>query len=262
MSVEKVSKATIAPLFLICLIAMTPNFVSSQENTSEEPDWLTEELPQLTEPVTIPDTGNVGYLILNGEIIQPPYTVSVRNDTIFINGKCRQLPPREIQTIKNVPRDSTFFTIEATHGQLFRGWVDSLGLDSARILSYEYFSSHPLVESVIFAGEATLQVQYKGSNFPMGIQLRRPSLTVPRKGLRAKSIRYQAHSISSSLSSGALVILRGTTHRQVIQSPRSHEVYKAIESVVNGFGDQSEALEIVRRAIGDKTTVEKLIQQK
>jgi len=108
-----------------------------------------------------------GWVILNGELINKPYTFTIRGDTILINGVPAiyplHRPGREGWTPSDVDSNAVArHELSETLWEKFNGWHSKNGFDAACVQAVEYLNSSPIVEHARIDSGGDIAIKYRG----------------------------------------------------------------------------------------------------
>ncbi len=179
-------------------------------------------------------TPGPGWLILNGRLINPPYEVIRKNDTILVNGL--QVYPK-IRTAKNTTeRPSAAVRRIWELGKEFNGkfseWVERYDQDSLAKLALKFYRDSPLIDSAFLESSQLLAIYY--SDWPeleVLVDLDPPKMDPPPEGWAQTSFERRRKRIESALNYRALVIFQNGLSR-IIPFPRSEKVYNEIRQIL------------------------------
>ncbi len=198
-------------------------------------------------------TPGPGWLILNGRLIDPPYEVTRRGDTILVNNM-QVLPkhqPIKLETKR--PRESarSMATLSREFGENYAGWVEKYGRDSAGLLAQDFYRSSAIVDTAYLVNAKRLNVTY--SDWPgheVWIDLSPKYMDTPPEGWVLASIEKYRKRIESALNHKALVIFQNGQSR-IIPYPRSETRFNELKRISTTISDPAERAKLIIPLVAD-----------
>jgi hypothetical protein len=158
-------------------------------------------------------------LILHGQLVPGPYTVTVANDTVAVNGHLFSQPNASSTASLDTGSHAALFP---QFWSLWQDWCSAMDLASATQQAVAWWQAAPGVASaaLVAGGVADLQVRFTDSPDPETLSLQVPDNPQPVDQVRAQILSELAQEVDDDLSYGRLLIVEGEGH---IFSPAAGE---------------------------------------
>lgn len=213
--------------------------------------------------VVIPADSNPGFLILNGEFIDPPYEIVLEGTTLTVNGKSTEAPPPAKPKAPIVVDSLAKARIkaESEHAGLFRTWCREYGIEEAQKRSLAYWEASPFAEYAYFKHDFVLRIKFRGKSFEEELWLYstpKPSITPEQR--RRQWRESEAVMLQRALSQGDLVVKMGGFER-LFHQPRAAAVLDTIKTILNGSLDSRQKVSEIRRFIPHQRAAELIIER-
>jgi len=153
-----------------------------------------------------PEPAVQGWLILHGQLVPAPYTVTVANDTVAVNGYLFSQPTASSTATLDTGSHAALFQ---QFWSLWPGWCSTRDLASAAQQAVAWWQAAPGVASatLIAGGVADLQVRFTDSPDPETLSLQVPDDSPPVDQIRAQTLSELAQEVDNDLSYGRLLIV-------------------------------------------------------
>jgi len=124
------------------------------------------------EEVTETEEINTGYVIAFGRYIEPPYRVTLKADTVYINGI--QFEPRPKEPAPEPEIDEELKEVSRKQGTVldsihYSDWKAKFGVERAQQMLREFLERQPLVKGFTLTPTClaiTFNLKYKGKDLP------------------------------------------------------------------------------------------------
>ncbi len=158
-----------------------------------------------------PEPAVQGWLILHGQLVPGPYTVTVANDTVAVNGHLFSQPTASSTASLDTGRHTALFQ---QFWSLWQGWCSAMDLASAAQQAVAWWQMAPGVASaaLVAGGVADLRVHFTDSPDPETLYLRVPDDPQPVDQVRAQILFELAQEVDEDLSYGRLLIVEDEGH--------------------------------------------------
>mgnify|MGYP006297982951 CR=1 FL=1 len=216
-------------------------WVDPKDMPAYEEDYLQRITPQPVDPGLGP-INNSGYVILYGQLLEPPFQLVLRGDSLFLNGvrvEPQLTPPWGVYTepFEITECDSIQSAVTSQIEKKFKKYTaeNKNNIDKELINYIE--RELPEVKSAKWLGEFgesnTLFLEWTCDSFPLGMAL--PPVALPSEEEMMinyrKSLKAKKKHISSSLSMGGLVSL-GLGGTGYISSHRADSIWVGINNAI------------------------------
>jgi hypothetical protein len=203
-----------------------------------------------------------GTVIAYGKRIAPPYYITMRNDTVWINDvpykpswrepNLRPQPTEVTELVKQKHSLVTSISID------YRAWADQFGQDSARQMILEKYKEHPLISSMQFSGQS-LKLMFKDIDVPMVLSLERLGPPMSKEQIAAETLarrRDSMGSLTACLTRGEMIIFSYTTPTYEFTPRTAAEVITIVLSVKSGAISHEQGQEELGKIIRPKHALE------
>ncbi|MFL6232723.1 MAG: hypothetical protein ACJ76N_06280 [Thermoanaerobaculia bacterium] len=177
-----------------------------------------------------PEPAIQGWLILHGQLVPGPYTVTVTNDTVAVNGYLFSQPAASstasLDTGSHAAQFQQFWS-------LWRSWCSSMDLASATQQAVAWWQAAPGVMSaaLVAPGSADLQVRFTDSVDPEIHSLQIPDDPQPVDQVRAQTLSELAQEVDEGLSFGRLLIVEDEGRIFAAAAGESADLVAQIEQI-------------------------------
>ncbi len=158
---------------------------------------------------------NTGYVIAFGRYIESPYRVTLKADTVYINGI--QFEPRPKEPVPEPEIDQELEeVIRKEHTVLdsihYSDWKANFGIERAQQMLREFLERQPLVKEFTLSPTClviTLNLKYKGKDWPQFfilLETKRPTMTQEEVERHRREERLKLpEKLSNDLREGKLI---------------------------------------------------------
>ncbi len=164
---------------------------------------------------------NSGRIILNGRLLEPPYDIVVKNDTLFINDLPLRFITKQGPTTRSSNTKSSYGIYNSAQ-DTFEAAYNHVGRDSAIMLTYHYLNGfdRDVIDSTFFfknaGGDSSLFVKFHDVNIPLGFLFEPPwpdNLKLKSEAFQDSGLYREAEMLRKAEGNGNLVIVgdRGAT---------------------------------------------------
>jgi len=213
-------------------------------------------------PASEPAATTLGRLILDGELISPPYEVAIVGDDVTINGRSVERPePRSPAPVGVDPgTEVKHQVLEAVH-TAFAAWAAQDNTEVALERVVRFMKGQPLVESVVVDSEASLRVKFRDERHEEILELSpmdpdQPSLAQ----VREKYLEDRAQAIEYWLSQGNVVIL-GDGVSMVTPGSEAVLLLAQLEEIVTSHSDVSARAAAIRAVVPDDSLAQAIARR-
>jgi hypothetical protein len=192
--------------------------------------------PVCTAPATDPTAAPVpapavqGWLILHGQLIPGPYTVTVANDSVAVNGYLFSQPAASSTgTLDTGSHAATF----QQFWSLWPEWCAGGDLAGATQQAVAWWQAAPGVASAVLVagGSADLQVQFTDSPDSETVSLQLPDDPQSPDQVRAQTLSDLAEEVADDLAYGRLLIVEDEGHTFSPAAGESADLLAQIEQI-------------------------------
>jgi hypothetical protein len=201
-----------------------------------------------------PSTGQPGWLILRGELVEGPYRVEISENSVEINGRSLAKPRFDAPVVDTSSAD--YVRLDGLYQRFWALWpyfVQRDGLDKARQDAVWFWSASPVVVSagLDVGGHGDLVVHFAGDDYPEHLQLEIPDTALsPSASEPPDSLREFRDEIANLLSGGNLVVIDDEGHWYATSPGEGQAVLQKINEAA-GRPPGAERFEAMRLLIPD-----------
>ncbi len=197
-------------------------------------------------------TPGPGWLILNGRLINPPYEVVRKNDTILVNElqvSPRHRPSKPKKAIMPGVRES--IELGTRVGGSLDKWRNEYGQDSAAKLALASYRGSPIIDTAFLEDSLVMSVYYSHRpEMKVGIDLDPPKMDPPPAGWAETNFERRRKRIESALNHKALVIFQNGQSR-IIRYPKSETYLSEFKRISKTIADPSKRAKLIIPFVAD-----------
>ncbi len=244
--------------FLTCFMLGAVLFVSATA-VADSGSPARQIVPESPNDITEKTGLQEGWLILNGQLLERPYTLERTESGVSVNGRGVLEPPSYPQVISVSDETAARHELSVTFWKQFYGWVDEEGIDLARSKAVAFMQAQPIVESAALAGENELRIKYKGLPFEERLYLEKK--TEARPDLEDRRQKYADdyyESLNRWLEKGCLVIISDGV-LMVTPPSEGESTVKSIKSIISSQASTVDKLESLKAIVPDRAMAKRIV---
>jgi hypothetical protein len=208
-----------------------------------------------------------GLVIAYGVRIPPPYYVTLRNDSVFINDVLLEPRKREpgSDTISTVVHEWAIpeYQLESEIGNRFKWYFRRDGFEKTRQRIFREYSDNPLLDSLVFKDQVFLVLYYK-SGHPIHMDLAGrmlpPTPPVSRDSLVHDNLVRLVKGTQSDLRRNCVLLYSYKGGEGYLWKEEAEEFKKIVHDAKNGRISLEEARVKLNAMILDKSMVPQILE--